>query len=243
MIQTVFTKSDDLNFRNYLKLPSLCEALWIFYKAYEKESFHSFLYQWLKSINLYVYLLEDDRYRSDVSKKIKDFKGAFGKHGLLSLNKNRVARKEIIFGPNVYYFDAAKVEAMQEADLMVFLNLLFQGKKGFLIASTTLICEQRQNDILDSLSSHFLSENVDDRKCFTSDIFNRVLVNGLYGILIGEDLDSTRSLIVFGSEVLNLLKHFPQEMHLVQGKEINTLTDLLHAYGYRVLLPNPVDLT
>lgn len=217
---------------------SFGDALWICHTRDGEKQLFDFFPQLLGEINVYAYFFDDDKYTCKISEKMKDFKGAFGKKGLSTFQKNIILKRKIQTERGKYYCDVARVNGLHNHDWLKFLDLLFMGESGFILASKKAINAEEQNKIFDYFYTEILSTRFDENYFLISKISKKALKDGYYQIFLGEDMDSTRTVIILGNDLLNLVGHLPQEIIFVHDSEIEDFKKLLQAKGHRIILPN-----
>jgi len=76
-----------------------------------------------------IQLVINDKIYDDtkISKRIKEFKGAFGHHTLLSINKRKNFSHKVFLEPYSYYVESCKYDCAIKADTIKFLKLIQYG--------------------------------------------------------------------------------------------------------------------
>ncbi len=119
---------------------------------------------YLKSMGSILLIINDKIYDdTKISKRIKEFKGAFGHRALLSINKKKNFSHKMFLDPYIYYIESCKYDSEIRSDVIKYLKLIRYGEANGLL----------------------INEEVDLRR------FIKVLANAFWGSLVESRYFST----------------------------------------------------
>jgi hypothetical protein len=206
------------------------EAYWIRYKSYCSDIFLDAIKNGITSGCAYVCLIDDDSEPCNPNAKNRIFLGAFGKSGLLLLNKNRAHRSVLSREGVTNFVDYCKVTSETYGDLRMFIDAIFRPKAGFFLLAENEI----SRDVLEKISQSILTGNA--IKCFIEEVLGN---NVLLGLPV-ENNDSTRSIVFLGIDVNKMLPRifYQSDVNLLEAA---SFLELIRIFGDRWVGKNKLE--